>query len=144
VPVLGSGDVFSAEDALAMLDETGVDAVMIARGSRGNPWIFREARALIDRGEHLAPPTTVERVDVAREHFTALVEFAGDRALRRMRKHLSWYTAGLPRATHVREGANRARSPEEMYALLDGYRAYLAQREAREERPGSDGGNRLA
>jgi len=57
VPVIGSGDVFSAEDARSMLERTGVDAVMVARGAQGNPWIFREARGLLDRGETLPPPT---------------------------------------------------------------------------------------
>ncbi|MDY0340482.1 MAG: tRNA-dihydrouridine synthase, partial [Coriobacteriia bacterium] len=65
VPVIGSGDVFSAEDASAMFARTGVDAVMIARGAQGNPWIFGETRALIGRGVTLPPPTPIERVDMA-------------------------------------------------------------------------------
>jgi len=96
VPVIGSGDVFSAEDARSMLERTGVDAVMVARGAQGNPWIFREARALLDRGETLPPPTPFERVDMAREHAHALVAFAGENAVTRMRKHIGWYIVGMP------------------------------------------------
>ncbi len=91
VPVIGSGDVFSAEDALGLLVRTGVDAVMVARGAQGNPWIFAAARALIDRGELLAPPSAFERIDVALEHAAALVAFAGEERFARMRKHVGWY-----------------------------------------------------
>ncbi len=114
-----------------MLDETGVDAVMIARGARGNPWIFREARALIDRGETLPPPTAFERIDLAREHLAATIEFGGEHAFRRMRKHIPWYTANLPGATRFRAEANRAGDSVEMDELLLRYREYLLQREAR-------------
>ena len=89
VPVIGSGDVFSAGDVEAMLERTGVDAVMVARGAQGNPWIFREARALIDDGERARPARRAfERIDMAREHADALVAFGGERAFVRMRKHV--------------------------------------------------------
>ncbi|MDZ4654843.1 MAG: tRNA dihydrouridine synthase DusB [Coriobacteriia bacterium] len=125
VPVIGSGDVFSAKDVMAMLERTGVDAVMIARGAQGNPWIFAQARALIERGEELAPPTAFERIDMAREHGAALVAFAGEQAFVRMRKHVSWYVTGLPGATYVRERAFEAESYEALDALLAEYRAFL-------------------
>lgn len=125
VPVIGSGDVFSAADAKRMLDETGCDAVMVARGSQGNPWIFREARALIDRGEVLDPPTHVERIEMAREHAAALVEFVGGHAVPRMRKHVAWYVHGMPGASHARERVNAAKTPEELDALLVEYREYV-------------------
>ena len=128
VPVIGSGDVFSAADAKAMLNRTGVDAVMVARGAQGNPWIFREARALIDCGAELPPPTAFERIDMAREHGAALRAFAGDHATGRMRKHVGWYLHGLPGATFVRERVNRAETYEALDALLAEYRAYLEAR----------------
>lgn len=128
VPVIGSGDVFSAKDVMAMLERTGVDAVMIARGAQGNPWIFAQARALIERGEGLAPPTAFERIDMAREHGAALVAFAGEQAFVRMRKHVSWYVTGLPGATYVRERAFEAESYEALDALLAEYRAFLESR----------------
>ncbi len=128
VPVIGSGDVFSADDALAMLERTGVDAVMVARGAQGNPWIFREARALIDRGERVAPPTPFERIDMAREHAAALLEFGGERSFVRMRKHVAWYIAEMPGATFVRTRANHAGSYAELDELLREYRDYLEER----------------
>lgn len=125
VPVIGSGDVMCAADAKAMLNRCGVDAVMIARGARGNPWIFREARALIDRGEVLPPPTASERIEMAREHAAALVAFGGEHAFTRMRKHVGWYLTGMPGATHARRLANAAASYRELDSLLDQYRALL-------------------
>jgi nifR3 family TIM-barrel protein len=125
VPVIGSGDVLSAADAKAMLDDTGCAAVMVARGSQGNPWIFREARALIDRGEVIDPPTPVERIEMAREHAAALVDFVGIHAVPRMRKHVAWYIHGMPGASHAREKVNASRTPEELDALLVEYRAYV-------------------
>lgn len=128
VPVIGSGDVFSADDAFAMLERTGADAVMVARGAQGNPWIFREARALIDGGERLAPPTAAERVGMAREHAAALVAFAGEHAVPRMRKHVAWYVTGLPGASRVRDAVNHVRTHAELDALLVGYAAHLSGR----------------
>lgn len=128
VPVIGSGDVFSASDAKAMLEHTGVDAVMVARGAQGNPWIFRQARTLIDTGVEIAPPTAFERVDMAREHASALVAFGGERAFIRMRKHVGWYITGMPGATFIRERANGVGSYLELDELLLEYRAYLERR----------------
>lgn len=125
VPVIGSGDVFSAADALRMLEVTGVDAVMIARGAQGNPWIFCEARALIDRGEVHEPPTALERIDMAREHAAALVEFAGERVYTRMRKHVAWYIHGMPGATYARAKVNEASSYRELDTLLTEYREFV-------------------
>lgn len=130
IPVIGSGDVFSAPDAEAMLKRTGVDAVMVARGAQGDPWIFREARALIDTGEILAPPTGFERIAMAREHTAALVAFGGERAFTRMRKHVGWYVAGMPGATFVRDRVNQAHGSAEMDALLEEYRVWLEARGA--------------
>lgn len=132
VPVIGSGDVFSAADVAEMLERTGVDAVMVARGAQGNPWIFREARALVDRGEVLAGPTPFERIDMAREHADALVAFAGEQAFARMRKHVAWYIKGMPGATHVREAVFEAPSHAALDELLAEYREYVASRLAEE------------
>ena len=126
VPVIGSGDVFSAADARALFDRTGVDAVMVARGAQGNPWIFREARALLDAGEELPPPSALERIDMAREHARALVAFGGEHAVVRMRKHVGWYVTGMPNASHVRERVNHVSSWAELDELLAEYRAYVA------------------
>ncbi|TDB37019.1 MAG: tRNA dihydrouridine synthase DusB [Actinobacteria bacterium] len=128
VPVIGSGDVFSADDARSMLTRTGVDAVMVARGAQGNPWIFAAARALIDRGERLEPPSAFERIDVALEHAAALVAFAGEERFARMRKHVGWYISGVPGATYVRARVNEAPTYTDLVALLEEYRAWLGSR----------------
>lgn len=125
VPVIGSGDVYSAGDVKAMFEDTGCDAVMVARGAQGNPWIFREARALLDEKMIAPAPTPLERVDMAREHASALVAFAGIHAVARMRKHVAWYVHGMPGASHVREHVNAARTPAELDNLLAEYRVYL-------------------
>ncbi len=130
VPVIGSGDVFSAADAKAMIEQTGVDVVMVARGAQGNPWIFREAEALIERDETLPPPTAFERIDMAREHAHALLEFGGEHTAPRMRKHVGWYIHGMPGATRMRERVNQVGSYAELDDLLLSYREYLEQRTA--------------
>jgi tRNA-dihydrouridine synthase B len=126
VPVIGSGDVFSASDVAAMIERTGVDAVMVARGAQGNPWIFREARALLETGEPIARPRALERIEMAREHGRALVAFGGEHAVVRMRKHVGWYVAGLPGATHVRTRVNTALTYAELDALLVEYAEYVS------------------
>ncbi len=129
VPVIGSGDVFGAADVRAMFDHTGVDAVMIARGAQGNPWIFRQARALIDDGEQIAPPTPFERIEVARQHARALEAFAGERSYVRMRKHVAWYITATPGATYLRERVKTVASYAELDALLVEYREFLLARD---------------
>ena len=131
VPVIGSGDVFDAADVVAMLARTGVDAVMVARGAQGNPWIFREARALIDTGVTLARPTQRERLDMALEHARALYTFGGERSAVRMRKHIAWYFADMPGATYARQGVNDCKTMADLETLLGEYRGYLGSRASR-------------
>jgi nifR3 family TIM-barrel protein len=138
IPVIGSGDVFSAADAARMLATTGVDAVMIARGAQGDPWIFRECRSLIDTGLEAPPPTPAERIAMAREHAAALVEFGGPGVFARMRKHVAWYVHGLPRAATVRAAANRAEDYEALDVVLGEYGAWLAERATTAGRRTSD------
>jgi tRNA-dihydrouridine synthase B len=125
IPVIGSGDLFTPADIRVMLERTGADAAMVARGSQGNPWIFREAEALLERGEVLDPPTRLERIDMAREHARALVDFGGLAAFTRMRKHVGWYIAEMPGAAHMRALVNDCGSYEELDRLLVQYRDYV-------------------
>ena len=131
--MVGSGDVMVAADAKAMLDQTGVDAVMIARGAQGNPWVFREARSLLDSGEVIPRPGWFERIDMAREHLAAMLEFDGERAYKRMTKHVVWYVSGMPGATYFRDRVFSVRSSEQLDALILEYAEFLKMRIARKQ-----------
>ena len=106
LPVIGSGDIFSAGDVISMLEQTGCDGVMVARGGLGNPWIFREALQLL-AGNEAVPPTAAERLSVALAHLELFTSLCGERvAVREMRKHLSWYAKGLSAAAVFRAAVN--------------------------------------
>lgn len=120
VPVIGNGDIWTAEDALKMLEFTGCDAVMIGRGAMGNPFIFREAVKLIEEGVRIPPPTAAEKIQVAKKHLELACYFKGETvAVREMRKHLAWYIKGMRGAAKIREEINRITAKEEMLKLLD-------------------------
>ena len=103
IPVIGSGDIFCAEDAVRMLDETGCDAVMVARGAEGNPFIFRQINELLEFGEVKFFPTPEDRILIALEHARELVGEKGEiRGIKEARKHLAWYVKGIEGAGSLR------------------------------------------
>lgn len=107
IPVIGNGDVFTGEDAVRMMDETGCDLVMIARGALGNPWIFRDAIALWKGEEKPQPPTTSEKVEMILRHLEHLGEIKGDNiAVKEMRKHVGWYLKGVHGSAAIRRKVN--------------------------------------
>ncbi len=119
IPVIGNGDIFRAEDALRMMEETGCDGVMAARGARGNPWLFREIKGLLETGQVPERPDTAEIRKMILRHARMEVEFKGeDTAIREMRKHVAWYTAGCPYSSSLREAVNHVRTYRELEALL--------------------------
>jgi tRNA-dihydrouridine synthase len=108
IPVIGSGDLFSAEDCVRMLNETGCDGIMIARGALGNPWIFSQTADLL-QGRTPDPVTPSERAEMALYHLQLFSEHSGeDIALREMKKHLGWYIHGVEGAAALRRDANSA------------------------------------
>jgi nifR3 family TIM-barrel protein len=123
VPVIGNGDVRSGEDARRMRDETGCDGIMIARGSHGDPWIFKEARAALDGEIPPGPPSVEERFRICIKHARNAVAFERDqeKAMREFRKHLGWYTKGLPSGKHLRQELFQVTSLHQAEALLEGY-----------------------
>ena len=119
IPVIGNGDIRSVEDARRMLEETGCDAVMIARAARGNPWIFREINSYLQEGVLLPKPDVQEVVEMILRHGKMLIEYKGEyTAIREMRKHISWYTLGYPHSAHFRKVVNAMENIEEMESCM--------------------------
>ncbi|MEX2467177.1 MAG: tRNA dihydrouridine synthase DusB [Gemmatimonadota bacterium] len=126
IPVIGNGDIVAGVDARRMRDETGCAGIMIARGSHGDPWIFTQARAALD-GRPVPPdPDVTERFEICLEHARNAIEFERnpERAIIDFRKHLGWYTKGLPDGRKLRTELFHSESLEQVEEML---RAYLAQ-----------------
>ncbi len=123
IPVLGSGDLFTAPDCLRMLHETGCDGIMIARGALGNPWIFRQTIELAEQGR-FAAITPAERADTIASHLTLFSMECGEAvAVREMKKHIGWYAKGFAGASDIRRAANSAHSASDILALTERIRA---------------------
>lgn len=118
VPVVGNGDVRSGTDAVRMAAETGCDAVMIARGAEGNPWLFSQVQAALAGLPEPAPPTVDERIAMARRHAELLTHREG-RNIVRMRKHAMWYMAGLPGAAAARGRINYCTTLDDFNQVFD-------------------------
>jgi len=119
VPVIGNGDIWTPEDALAMLEQTGCDGVMIGRASLGNPWIFSRTSHFLKTSELLPGPDPAEKVAMALRHLDLLVEIKGERvAVWEMRKHAAWYMKGLRGAARLRERVNTARTGNELRKII--------------------------
>ncbi len=118
IPVIGNGDIFSGADAKRMIEETGCDAVAIARGAMGNPWIFEEATALLE-GKIFSPISPAQKIQGAIDHLDLLIKLKGEaRAVPESRAHMDKYTKGLYGAPRIRNAVNLAESAEEIKALL--------------------------
>ncbi|MCL1796274.1 MAG: tRNA dihydrouridine synthase DusB [Clostridia bacterium] len=118
VPVIGNGDVTSAEKAIQRMHETGCDGVMIGRGALGNPWIFAQVRAAL-RGQEPVQITPDEKIHTILRHARMLTAWKGERvAMREMRKHAAWYTRGFKDATKIRAAVQRVATLEELEGTL--------------------------
>ena len=118
VPVVGNGDIKSGADAVAMVRETGCDAVMIARAAEGNPWIFEQVKAALKGEEEPPKPTASDRIHMARRHARLLEQREG-RNIVRMRKHAMWYVTGLPGASKARGMFNYCTTLEDFERVFD-------------------------
>ena len=122
IPVIGNGDIFVPQDAKAIIDHTGCDAIMVGRGSQGNPWIFKRIIHYLETGELLPEPTSVERANMALRHAKMLIDYKGEyTGVREMRKHLSDYTKGMKGAAEMRGKINTATSFEQIEAMINLY-----------------------
>ena len=120
IPVIGNGDIFKPEDAKRMFEETGCDAVMVARGAQGNPWIFREISYYLETGERLPRPSIEEIRQMILRHTQMQIAFRGETAgMREMRKHIAWYTTGLPHSAALRNEVNQIEDFQTLKRFLD-------------------------
>ena len=120
IPVIGNGDLLSAEDVLKMKAETNCDGFMVGRGAQGNPWIFREILYALETGELLPRPSRKEIVEMILRHAKMEIEEKGEHiALLQMRKHAAWYTAGIPGAARLRGKINEVENYRKLEELLN-------------------------
>ena len=119
IPVIGNGDVFTPQDAKALLEYTNCDAIMIGRAAQGNPWIFKRILHYLNTGEQLPEPTAEQKVEKALCHARMLIDYKGEYiGIREMRKHISWYMKGIKGAAELRGKINQVISYNEMEQLL--------------------------
>ncbi|MBF1351717.1 MAG: tRNA dihydrouridine synthase DusB [Mogibacterium diversum] len=120
IPVIGNGDVFTGKDGVRMMEETGCDFVMVARGAMGNPWIFKELNAAI-HGEEAPPRPTVRELSMMMiRHLDELVQLKDEySAVREMRKFVAWYTKGVKGAAKLRGKINNIETHAEMKEALN-------------------------
>ncbi len=120
IPVIGNGDVVSGESAIAIQKETGCDGVMIGRGAQGNPWIFSELLEYERTGKMPLRPSVEAIKKMMLRHAQLQMQYKGEYlGIREMRKHVSWYTSGLPNSAKLRDEINRVESYEELEQLLE-------------------------
>lgn len=120
IPVIGNGDVVSAQSAADMLEQTGCDGIMVGRASRGNPWLFREIRTLLEEGRTLERPEESEILQTAWRHAQMIVEEKGEYlGIRQMCSHILWYMKGMRGGAEKKRRLQQISSLEELKALLD-------------------------
>ncbi|QIL46053.1 tRNA dihydrouridine synthase DusB [Vagococcus coleopterorum] len=122
IPFMGNGDVRTPQDAKRMLDEVGVDGVMIGRAALGNPWMIYQTKHYLETGELLPEPTPREKIATAKIHLQRLVDLKGEMiAAREFRQHAAYYLKGIPRAAKTKVAVNLATTQAEMIEILDGF-----------------------
>ncbi len=124
IPVVGNGNIYSGRDAAAMIRDTGCDAVMVARGALGNPWLYREIQSYLETGTIPPPPTIAERADVLAAHFEEMRPLYGtEKALVLVRRVIHWFVKGAYGANVLREKGNRVSSLDEFQEIVHIFRS---------------------
>ena len=119
VPVIGNGDIRTAEDAANMMEETGCDGIMVGRGAEGNPWLFREIRSFLSDGTVPERPSAEEKKEMMLRHLSMQIAQDGEHmGILRMRSHFAWYLHGIPNAAAIRNRVNTASGRKELEAIL--------------------------
>lgn len=119
IPVIGNGDILTAQDVLAMKEQTGCDGFMIGRGAQGNPWIFRQILHYLEKGEELPRPDIREVAEMILRHARAQIALKGETmGIREMRKHAAWYTSGYKNSAKLRGKINEIETYEQLEQLF--------------------------
>ena len=121
IPVIGNGDIVDEKSALRMFEQTGVDGIMIGRGSFGNPWIFREIEHFLKTGEKLPKPSNQEKLEIIEKHIKLAVQEKGEIAIKELRKHIAWYTKNLKNSSEFRNKINKVETQEELTEKIKEY-----------------------
>jgi len=122
IPVIGNGDIIDEESAKNMFEYTGVDGIMIGRGTMGNPWIFEQIQHYLKTGEKLLSPTNKEKYEILREHIELDIFYKGETvALNEMRKHIAWYTKNMPNSSIFRNEINHIENKEMLIKKIKEY-----------------------
>ena len=120
IPVIGNGDIADGEGAAKMLRDTGCDGIMIGRAARGNPWIFREITSYLGNGTLPEAPSKEERKETMFRHAKLQMQYKGEyTGVREMRKHISWYTAGMPHSAKLRDAVNAVENFAALEELIE-------------------------
>ena len=122
IPIIGNGDVNTPQEAIAMLDQTNVDGVMIGRAALGNPWMIYQTVQYLETGELMEEPNARQKIDVCLLRFSRLIALKGENvAVREMRKHAAWYLKGIRGNAKVRKLINGTETAAELTGLLNGF-----------------------
>lgn len=126
IPVIGNGDVTSCYEAKRMIDETGVDAVMIGRGVLGNPWLIKECVDYLNDGTEPKEVSFIDKVSMMRKHYQLLTEDKNEKlALLEIRSHIIWYLKGMPQSKEIKNKICQSKTTEDMFNIIDEYYNYL-------------------
>ncbi|TYS61808.1 tRNA dihydrouridine synthase DusB [Sutcliffiella horikoshii] len=132
IPVIGNGDVQTPQDAKRMLEETGVDGVMIGRAALGNPWMIYSTVQYLETGKLVGEPSVREKMDVCKLHLDRLIDLKGENtAVREMRKHTAWYLKGIRGNALVRNSINECNTRMDLVSLLDNLVEESEEKEAK-------------
>lgn len=126
IPVIGNGDIFEPEDAKRMLEMTKCDAIMLARGVRGNPWLFNQVKIFLETGEKIAKPDVEEVIAMILRHAHLQIKYKGEfTAMHEMRKHVAWYTTGYKNSAKLRSRVNEIEDLASLVELMEEYHSYI-------------------
>jgi nifR3 family TIM-barrel protein len=130
IPVIGNGDVQTPQDAKRMLEETGVDGVMIGRAALGNPWMIYRTVRYLETGELIPEPSVKEKIDVCILHLDRLIALKNEHiAVKEMRKHAAWYLKGIRGNAKIRNAINECNTREELVSLLTKFVAEVEEKQ---------------